>query len=100
MAKIKKKSILDFIITFILFFPYLQPASYCLGTTFTTFLGLWLRGTWFVAIIILLKNRSLSITSICFILFQFCFLWATILNTNYGEISSALYIFCNKIYMI
>lgn len=96
MAKIKKKSILDFIITFILFFPYLQPASYCLGTTFTTFLGLWLRGTWFVAIIILLKNRSLSITSICFILFQFCFLWATILNTNYGEISSALYIFCNN----
>lgn len=91
----KNKAVLILFLLFC-FFPYIQPAKYCLNDTLVTIFDLWLKITWIIAIFLTLKRKKISLYCILFIIFQFCFVFSTYLNKNYGDLQNSIYLFVNN----
>lgn len=93
---LNKKNIVLFFVIFICFFPYLKPADYCLNSSFITLFKYWLHFTQLISIFIIIKTSKISKSTILYILFQGSILFSTVLNSNYGDLSSSIYLFINN----
>ncbi len=98
--KKQKNDLLYIVLLFFCFFPYLQPASYCLNPFFQSVFNYWLKGSWLIAIIILILKKNINKTSLILIVFQAVFVLSTFLNKEYGSFQDSIYLFLNNFSII